>query len=316
MKYEQENEDLLHFEKIAKDQNEIIIDLKKEIQQLKKDQNDQAKIISGLKEKLDTYEKIFEKQAEINKDFEEQKKEIIKIKDEQDKQKDVVESNKKKIENMNNETIKNIVDEIENLKKEIQKQKEDLKQFKEKEENRHIKTIFYDNNPSNRFNGILTKLGQGNAMNALSNQIVNITASSIAFSSYQPKNVLNYGNDKQVFYSLDEPNSWLCIHFKDHRVNPSHYSIKTTSYGDKNNHIPRDWDIEGSNDNAHWDHLDSRRNEESIHDVAKANTFEITDAANKLNYYKYLRIIQKGKNTSNNNVLFFSSIEFFGKINN
>ena len=206
-------------------------------------------------------------------------------------------------------TINELKTKLKMYEKEFKKQTEINNEF-----DKNIQTVQYDNNQLNRFNGILTKLGQGNAMDALSNGIIDITVSSVISSRgcVQPKNVLNYGNDLQVFESKHEPNSWLCIDFKDNKVNPSHYSIKTTKYGNKDNHIPQNWDIEGSNDHKHWDLLDSRRKEESIHKAATANTFAITNSANKHNYYKYLRIIQRGKNTGNDDDLFFSSIEFFG----
>ena len=152
-------------------------------------------------------------------------------------------------------------------------------------------------------------------MNAIDEGIVNITSSSVISDKviYQPRNVLNYEDDRQIFQSYGESNSWLCIDFKNFKINPTHYSLRSNAFGVKGVFNPQSWDIEGSNDLNNWDLLDSRRKEKSLDNRAATNTFEITNKS--CNYYQYIRIIQRGVNTRNyNESLCFSSIELFGSI--
>ena len=82
-----------------------------------------------------------------------------------------------------------------NTKKKNKEEIEELKKVKTPDEN--VIMVPFDNKFSNRFNGILTKLGNGNPMNLISNKVVNVTMSSIygVHENYQPQNVLNYSND-------------------------------------------------------------------------------------------------------------------------
>ena len=88
----------------------------------------------------------------------------------------------------------------------IQEEVEELKKVKTPDEN--VKMIPFDNQVSNRFNCILTKLGNGNPMNLISNKVVNVTMSSIygVHENYQPQNVLNYSNDIKFIYTKYQPN--------------------------------------------------------------------------------------------------------------
>lgn len=215
-------------------------------------------------------------------EIKEQKLEIIKIKDES---------------KINFEQIRN---EINGLKK------------KSNDEYKKIIKVPY-NNSTNKFNGILTQLGNGNAVNSLENNIISISASSV-YSSDQPKNVLNYKNDKQIFQSNNEIDSWLCIDFKKNKVNPSHYTIKSHGYGGKGDCHPQSWDIEGSNDQIIFDTLDIRKNQTVLDGNSLSYTFEIQHGSLSNKYYRYIRIRQTDTNTNNSRYFVFSAIEFFGNI--
>ena len=107
-------------------------------------------------------------------------------------------------------------------------------------------------------------------------------------------------------------NSWLLYDFKERKVKPTHYSIKSHDWGGKGDYHPQTWSVEGSDDNSTWDELDTRSNEKSLDDKSVSNTFSIQNKTNK--YYRYLRIIQKGVNTRKDNFFGFSSLEYFGSI--
>ena len=50
-------------------------------------------------------------------------------------------------------------------------------------------------------------------------------------------------------YSKDQPNNWLCFDFKEHRIIPTDYTIKSY-HVEKNYRSPKSWAIEVSNDNS------------------------------------------------------------------
>lgn len=76
--------------------------------------------------------------------------------------------------------------------------------------------IPFDNNANNRFNGIISWLGNKNPEKLVDNGILDITASSILNNDVvrQPKNVFNYNDHQKCFNSGGSANSWLCIDFK------------------------------------------------------------------------------------------------------
>lgn len=69
-------------------------------------------------------------------------------------------------------------------------------------------TIQYYNNANNRFNGIITKLGNG---------FINITSSQVDISHY-PNIVVYFSDARGYFNFLDILDSWLAFDYKDRKV--------------------------------------------------------------------------------------------------
>lgn len=196
------------------------------------------------------------------------------------------------------------------------KQKINESRYSEKLNTNKITTIEYDDNPRHRFNGIISYLGKDDPKSVIANGIISVTASSIylndQYKEHQPKNVVDFNNDKMNFISNNDQNSWLLYDFKQRKVKPSHYSIKSHHWGGKGNYHPQNWRIEGSNDNVNWNVLDTRSNEKSLDDKSVSNTFTIKNDFN--DFFRYLRIALNGVSTRNDHFLCFSSLEYFGSI--
>ena len=177
-------------------------------------------------------------------------------------------------------------------------------------------TVEYDSNANNRFNGIIAKLGNGNPASVLDNGTINITSSQAYNSSpdYQSKNVVNFSDTYGCFFSSDTANSWLTVDFKDRKVKPSFYSIRSNSWGGAGHHHPQSWRLDGSNDGESWTPLDARTNDESLDGSGYSNTFEVREGKSLNEYFQYLRIQQAGTNTAGYNWFIFSALEFFGTI--
>lgn len=190
-----------------------------------------------------------------------------------------------------------------------------LNQSKEKSINdRYVnvgKEILYDSN--NRFKGIITYLGNGNSKTVIDNKIVEFTSSSCAGNSHLPSFAADYENNN-YFHSNYDQNEWLCFDFKERKVKPSHYSLK--SYADSKNYYNiQNWCIEGSNDNKSWKVLDERIGDKSLDDTNASNTFEIQKKLGPYDFYRYLRIRQTGENTKGNDYrLIIRYLEYFGHI--
>lgn len=172
------------------------------------------------------------------------------------------------------------------------------------------KSFLYDGNEANQFKGIIHKLTEECGGNVCDKGVVTVSASSVYSSTYEPKYVVDLDNNNKMLFSNDLPNSWIKFDFKERKINPTHYSIKShTTYVTKS-HL-KEWVIEGSNDDNDWVTLDSRNNDTSLNNYLACNTFQIKS---QNQFFQYIRLKQTGPNNYNRNLLAITSIEFFGKL--
>ena len=164
-----------------------------------------------------------------------------------------------------------------------------------------------------QFDGIINFLSKES--NADIKNVLDITCSSIYgdSQSYSPYNVCLFDNKDKYFHTKDEPNSWICFDFKDHRIMLSNYIIKSSLYG-KNSHNPKTWILEGSNDKTNWETLDEQKECPYFNGPYLVHTFDIQKQIEK--YFKYIRMKQTGANWYNNKYHYFTlgSIEFYGSL--
>lgn len=149
------------------------------------------------------------------------------------------------------------------------------------------KGIKFEPSNDNSFSGILNHLrkkSNGNIENE-----VNITASSIYNNDarHQPRNVVCYENNGNEFYSKNQEGNWLCFDFKEHRIIPTDYTIK--SYDCIENYrCTKSWVIEISNDNENWEVIDEENNCSYVNGKLRMHTFHIQKPPNKES--RYIRI--------------------------
>lgn len=176
--------------------------------------------------------------------------------------------------------------------------------------------VTFSGSQDDRFKGIISKLGNGNAKSAYQNKIIDITAASYHNSdTYHPSKALEYENNHYHSndtgnYSKEGHTEWFCVDFKERKVKPSHYSIKSYPSGSFN---LQNWVLEGSNDGKSWKDLDTQNGNKSLEGSNKANTFEVPNSQNN-QFYRYLRIRQTGVSTANDYRLIIASLEYFGLI--
>ena len=164
--------------------------------------------------------------------------------------------------------------------------------------------------PSNHFSGIINYLRK-QSRNQIK-KIVTFSCSSLYKNDdrFQPINVSNFENQERFFASENIKNSWICLDFNDHKIELSHYSIKSVKW-DINYEHPKSWVIEGSNEALDWTVLDEQINCSLLNGRCIAHTFEVNK--NNSKKFRYIRMRLTDKNWRNTNNLVIDSFEVYGK---
>jgi hypothetical protein len=155
-------------------------------------------------------------------------------------------------------------------------------------------------------NGIISYLTQKCGGHICDRGIVSINASSVAEPQAWPLTNVAYFENHNGFYTKDEPNSWICYDFKNMRIKPTHYSVR--SRRDYNYHHLRCWTLEGSHDGKSWVELDRRENNATLNSQDAIATFSISQSIE----VQLIRLRQLDKNSYGSHSLVVSAIEIFG----
>lgn len=104
-------------------------------------------------------------------------------------------------------------------------------------------------------------------------------------------------------------NSWFKIDFGlQKKLTCNYYSLRGRNFS--SNH-PRNWKLQGSNDDTSWIDLDTQTNNSSINQ----NTW-LSLPVTTAQEYRYLRIYFTGVSSSNDNVQTMGEWEFYGTLRN
>ena len=176
----------------------------------------------------------------------------------------------------------------------------------------NVKTFLYSR--ENEFKGIINYLKMQS--NGEVNKVINITASSVSKSSstvsnFDPSNVILYEDSKKIFMSENVPNSWICFDFKNNKIIPTEYSIKSSSTA-SNSSKPKSWVIEGSNDNNNWEMIDEQSNCPYLNGANWVHTFTMKNQNSK--EFRFIRMRLTGLNWKSYDTLVVNQIEFYGKL--
>lgn len=174
------------------------------------------------------------------------------------------------------------------------------------------KNFIFDGDSQNSFSGILAHLTNESNGNVHDNGTIVVTSSSVFSNDYHPKNAVDFNNNSKFFCSANQPNSWICYDFKDRKVQPSFYTIRTRIDGDATHHHPKFWVIEGSNDESDWKVLDTRNDITSLHLKNTVQTFKIQTRLSLNESFRFLRFRQTGLSSAGYNYLNFAALEYFG----
>ena len=123
--------------------------------------------------------------------------------------------------------------------------------------------------------------------------------------------IFNSDNNHNGPSTCSSPNDWICIEVKNHRIIPTHYTVKTNGYS-QNGHHPKSWVIEISDDNERWEIIDEEHDCSFLNGRFAYHTFPIS--TNKQHEFKFIRMRLTDKNWHSNYYLYISTFEVFGTL--
>jgi hypothetical protein len=166
--------------------------------------------------------------------------------------------------------------------------------------------LIYQYRKDSPLDGIISYLTKRFGGHVMDRDIVSITASSCENTQTLPLRTVADFDSLDYFATDNRTDSWVCWDFKNFRVKPTHYVIRTRRKGDSC-HL-QSWNLEGSVDGQSWIKLDQRIDKTSLKSTGAIATFVIS----KSSQLRMIRIRQIGKNSSGNDILVINAFEIFG----
>jgi hypothetical protein len=157
------------------------------------------------------------------------------------------------------------------------------------------------------FRGMISHLSSECGGNVHTNGIVSVTASSNHYNACHQ--VVDY-DWTSYWNSRSEPNSWIQFDFKNRRILPTRYAIKSDN--ESGHHLLK-WSVDGSNDGTMWTNLD-RRETNDLNGNRTVKSYECQSLESSYPFFRFVRLIQTGKNSSGSDHLMLTNVEFFGKV--
>lgn len=163
------------------------------------------------------------------------------------------------------------------------------------------------------FEGIMNFLNTLGKGNCVENGLVQVGGSEPAEEA-SVANLFNYEDftGKSRFAFEDEKDGSFTIDFGDRRVSITHYAMHVRAEYGKNNHQPKNWRIEATENGENWDVIDERSNDESLNAQNASALFECENKTSK--NYKIIRYVITGPDHFNCHYSTFTGLEFFGRI--
>ena len=158
-----------------------------------------------------------------------------------------------------------------------------------------------------------TRFGTAEWTNPGAAGLVTVTRSSDGKYS-EPASAMVGREGAYSFTGSAEPDQWYKVDFGNKRlVWPVAYSLRH-GYS-SNSHYLRDWVLEGSLDEWNWTVLSKHSNDKHLNGGYATHTWDVTQACPPSGF-RYLRVRQVGRNSSNSQDLYLSGFEVYGKLLN
>jgi hypothetical protein len=168
--------------------------------------------------------------------------------------------------------------------------------------------------------GIIAGLTRTYRGNVQDRKVVEVTSSGTwndKDPDYAAKNAANLESDSYFASPLrkkevDIPhtrNNWLCYDFKERRIVPVHYAIRT--HGDRpgGDHL-KSWLVETSLDGENWQEVAREENNNQLNGPNFADTFPVPSGGG----CRFIRLVNVGRNHQGSDCLQISAWEIFGSL--
>ena len=153
--------------------------------------------------------------------------------------------------------------------------------------------------------GVLAALRKHCGGNPHTEQLVTITGNT-ASEGKPCSHVVE--SDNVPWVSTDEPDSHIQFDFMQSQFSVEEYTIKSAGSGMSH---PIAWSLEGSNDATTWTPLDSQ----DTHDLCGSHLVKTFDCSRlDPEFFRYIRLRQTGKNSTDGDSLVLNEIDFFGHL--
>jgi hypothetical protein len=103
-------------------------------------------------------------------------------------------------------------------------------------------------------------------------------------------------------------NNWLCYDFKERRIAPTHYTIRS-NFGDRGGWHLKSWVVETSEDGNNWREVDHQEGSDELNGSHSARTFAVEPVGGPC---RFIRLVNTDMNHSGNNSLDIEAWEIFG----
>jgi hypothetical protein len=104
-------------------------------------------------------------------------------------------------------------------------------------------------------------------------------------------------------------NNWICYNFKERRIVPTHYTIRTHASGPGVSHL-KSWLVETSADGEVWREVAREEDNEQLNGERFTGTFAVAGGEE----CRFIRLVQIGRNHMGNDALVISAWEIFGDL--
>jgi hypothetical protein len=105
------------------------------------------------------------------------------------------------------------------------------------------------------------------------------------------------------------PNNWICYDFKERRIVPTHYTIRTNSDPPGYFHL-KSWLVETSADGKSWREVAREEDNKQLNGVNFTATFAVAGAEE----CRFIRLVNIGRNLRGNDCLQISAKQIFGSL--
>jgi hypothetical protein len=159
-------------------------------------------------------------------------------------------------------------------------------------------------------NGIIAYLTKKCGGNVCDKGIIEVIATVVKEQSPDSaKNVVDL-DAMSGYCSLNSPNQCLTYNFKEMRIRPTHYTLRSNWNGKAGGNNPKSWVIEASMDGIMWVEVDRKENNHDLDGKDVRRTYRCVSSP----LCKYFRLRQTRKNHAGKDWLILSGMEVFGTL--